>query len=117
MPSVLKPPRHHVFVRPANGFAGGSTCRSETLAAVPGVKGRSGGHNRLSVEEHRFRGTFRPARHGTWTPGPAVDGAVRKPSWLSSRAGAVWDTLAPIAQALGTLTPADVVAFATLCEL
>jgi len=31
---------------------------------MSGVAGRSGGHNRLSVEQHVFRGTFVPSRHG-----------------------------------------------------
>jgi hypothetical protein len=30
---------------------------------MAGVAGRSGGHNRLSAEEHLVRGTFRPSRH------------------------------------------------------
>lgn len=31
---------------------------------MSGVAGRSGGANRLSIEEHRIRGTFRADRHG-----------------------------------------------------
>jgi len=30
---------------------------------MPGVAGRSGGHNRLSISEHQRRGTFRRNRH------------------------------------------------------
>jgi hypothetical protein len=30
---------------------------------MSGVPGRSGGHNRLSIEEHQLRGTVRPSRH------------------------------------------------------
>jgi len=44
-------------------------------------------------------------------------GAVEKPVGLSAGAGAVWDELAPICVAMGTLTVADVRAFATLCEM
>lgn len=40
-----------------------------------------------------------------------------KPVGLSASAGLVWDELAPICVAMGTLTPADVRPFATLCEL
>jgi hypothetical protein len=36
---------------------------------------------------------------------------------MSRAAGAVWDELAPIALAMGTLTTADVRAFKTLCGL
>jgi hypothetical protein len=43
-------------------------------------------------------------------------GPIVKPT-LSIGAGLVWDRLAPIATAMGTLTAADVTAFATLCEL
>lgn len=35
---------------------------------MAGRKGRSGGHNRLSVEEHLLRGTFNPTRHGSRAP-------------------------------------------------
>jgi len=85
---------------------------------MPGVKGRSGGHNRKSLDEHRLMGSFRPARHGhllrstVTAPKP-----VLKPVTLSAEASGVWDALAPLALALGTLTPSDAWAFATLCEL
>jgi hypothetical protein len=36
---------------------------------MAGRKGRSGGHNRLSAEEHLLRGTFNVTRHG---PRPAA---------------------------------------------
>jgi hypothetical protein len=32
---------------------------------MAGRPGRSGGHNRLSVEQHILRGTFNPTRHGS----------------------------------------------------
>jgi len=44
-------------------------------------------------------------------------GAVEKPQGLSKWAETVWDELAPICLAMGTLTVADVRPFATLCEL
>lgn len=44
-------------------------------------------------------------------------GDVVKPSRLSRLAGIVWDELAPICVAMGTLTPADVRPFSRLCEL
>lgn len=44
-------------------------------------------------------------------------GDPQKPSGLSADAGRVWDELAPICLAMGTLTVADVRVFATLCEL
>lgn len=39
---------------------------------MAGVPGRSGGQNRLSVEEHERRGTLRPARHLKPVPPPAA---------------------------------------------
>lgn len=44
-------------------------------------------------------------------------GEVVKPSTLSMAAGLAWDEMAPVCVAMGTLTPADVKPFATLCEL
>lgn len=44
-------------------------------------------------------------------------GEVVKPGELSSHASGVWDRLAPVCLQMGTLTVADVPAFATLCEL
>lgn len=48
---------------------------------------------------------------------PTAPTPVVKPTRLTVLASQVWDELAPIAIKLGTLTAADVVAFATLCEL
>ena len=44
-------------------------------------------------------------------------GEVRAPRRLSTMAREVWDDLAPICLAMGTLTTADVRPFARLCEL
>jgi P27 family predicted phage terminase small subunit len=44
-------------------------------------------------------------------------GEIVRPETLSTGAVVVWDELAPICMAMKTLTPADVVPFATLCEL
>lgn len=44
-------------------------------------------------------------------------GEVVKPAELSGSAGVVWDRIAPVCLQMGTLTPADVPAFARLCEL
>lgn len=44
-------------------------------------------------------------------------GEVVKPAGLSVAAAVVWDELAPVCLAMGTLTPADVRPFGTLCEL
>src|SRR5688572_4230580 len=44
-------------------------------------------------------------------------GEVVKPEGLSPGASVVWDELAPICTAMGTLTRADVRPFKSLCEL
>jgi hypothetical protein len=44
-------------------------------------------------------------------------GLVEKPSVISGAAAVIWDGLAPICLAMGTLTVADVGTFRTLCEL
>lgn len=44
-------------------------------------------------------------------------GPVAQPVELSVGARAVWAELAPVCVAMGTLTPADVRVFATMCEL
>jgi hypothetical protein len=49
-------------------------------------------------------------------PTPPV-GEVIKPVDISPAAAGVWDELAPVALAMGTLTRADIRPFATLCEL
>ena len=44
-------------------------------------------------------------------------GEILRPAWLTAGAAGVWDELAPICLAMGTLTVADVRSFAGLCEL
>jgi len=39
----------------------------------------SGGHNRKSIEEHKFRGTYRPDRHGPDRPVPSSSPRPGKP--------------------------------------
>ncbi len=84
---------------------------------MSGTRGRSGGFNRKTIQEHRLAGTFRPSRHAHLEVLPGRIVPVAKPAFLSAGAGVVWDDLAPTAERLGTLTKADVRAFATLCEL
>jgi hypothetical protein len=44
-------------------------------------------------------------------------GEIQKPAELSAAGEQVWDELAPICLAMGTLTTADVRPFTTMCEL
>ncbi len=82
-----------------------------------GGKG-SGGSNRISVQEHKLRGTYRPARHGqrerletrhladaSEVPDP--------PDWLDADAKAEWWRLAP---KVAGLTEVDVGPLAVLCQ-
>jgi len=86
---------------------------------MSGVKGRSGGHNRKTLEQLKRTGSFRPGRHAKLTKAqaPAPMAAIEKPPYLSTGGAAVWDYLAPVAVRLGTLTASDATAFGTLCEL
>ena len=45
------------------------------------------------------------------------EGEANQHEDISGLAQKVWDELAPIASHMGTLTPADVASFTTLCEL
>lgn len=63
-----------------------------------------------------LRGNPSKKRLNAAEPQPPKGGVV-KPKGLSVVAGAIWDELAPIAVAMGTLTPADVRPFRMLCEL
>lgn len=63
-----------------------------------------------------LRGNPSKTKPNALEPKPPA-GAVTKPGGLSTGAAAVWDELAPICLAMGTLTVADVRVFGTLCEL
>ena len=62
-----------------------------------------------------LRGNPSKKRLNALEPQPPA-GDVVKPGSLSDGAGRVWDRLAPICLAMGTLTVADVSVFAVLCE-
>jgi phage terminase small subunit len=63
-----------------------------------------------------LRGNPGKRRLNAQEPKPPV-GDVGKPAMLCVAAASVWDEMAPIALSMGTLTTADVAAFATFCEL
>jgi hypothetical protein len=58
---------------------------------MAGRPGRSGGHNRLSVEQHILRGTFNPTRHGSrpsaLTAGPVPRTAPVPPALVTGLVG------------------------------
>src|SRR5262245_24180099 len=57
---------------------------------MPG-NSNSGGRNRLSVREHRLRGTFTRSRHGRWGEAPtAAPLSLEPPAFLSEDARLCW---------------------------
>lgn len=62
------------------------------------------------------RGTAQPCRD-TYRPLETPEGAVTPPPGMPLEALVIWDDLAPVAIALGTLKPADAYAFAQLCNM
>jgi hypothetical protein len=63
-----------------------------------------------------LRGNPGQRKLNTREPKPPA-GEIVKPSGLSAGAATIWDELAPICGVMGTLTPADLRPFRTLCEL
>lgn len=60
---------------------------------MPGVKGRSGGHNAKTQREHRLQGTFNATKHsGFRNPEPA-SGIPVPPKKLDGDAAAEWDRM------------------------
>ena len=60
---------------------------------MAGVKGRSGGQNAKTVEDHKLGGTFRGHRHaGVINPDPPK-GVPQPPKALSGDAAAEWDRM------------------------
>lgn len=92
---------------------------------MAGVKGRSGGHNRASAQEHRMRGTYRADRHGpidAGAPPPAPTGepstrpVVVQPPTLSRAERRFWDQVAPLLASARLLPPSDVELVADWCR-
>jgi hypothetical protein len=72
------------------------------------------GRRRQPAALRALRGNPGKARVRPAVTAPA--GSVVMPA-LSAGAGHVWEVLAPVCLTMGTLSPADTLAFATLCEL
>lgn len=78
---------------------------------MPGVKGRSGGHNRKPVAQHLAEGTYRAHRHGPAATITKPKGKLRKPDGLTDRQSAIWDELESMLPP-GVAGEADSIAFA-----
>ena len=85
---------------------------------MAGVKGRSGGHNRISPGEHQLRGTYRADRHGPVSPpgGEENAGPVAPPADLSAAEQQVWVYYAPLLASAHVLTPSDRDTLADYCR-
>lgn len=75
--------------------------------------------NRKTREQHLLEGnpsdlTEMELNHLEGVSVPA--GAIDPPTWLTDRARAEWDRLAPVAKEMNVLTVADVATFAMLCQ-
>jgi hypothetical protein len=91
---------------------------------MAGVKGRSGGHNRKSLDEHRIAGTFRPGRHRGLVIAHPSSGqptivaeleTIEPPDDMTTGERQVWEQLSPHALSARTLVPATRYAFQRLC--
>jgi P27 family predicted phage terminase small subunit len=77
----------------------------------------SGGHNRKSVWQHIFEGTYKPSRHG---PRPDFNELempmdIKPPRWFPDEAKAYFEQLAPQLWKLGTLDMLSLRLFEILC--
>jgi P27 family predicted phage terminase small subunit len=80
---------------------------------MAGVRGRSGGSNRKSVEQHHQQGTFRRDRHGEVDR--EATAAPEPPAYLDEGAQAVWRELMPSLAAFGLFTALDGPKLELLC--
>jgi len=90
-----------------------AVCWREDMMA--GVKGRSGGHNKLTPAEHRMRGTFRPSRHGARAH--AVGGRPEPAADLAGSALAEWNQVVARLETAGILSGTDDLVIAAYARL
>lgn len=83
---------------------------------MPGVKGRSGGHNKQSGALHVVKGTFRAGRHTLDAP-EAPQGAPEAPGVLTGEARAEWDRMTARLTTLKTLSTVDGALLWNYCQV
>lgn len=84
---------------------------------MPGVRGRSGGRNALTTQEHQQQGTFRADRHGdTPSPEPPV-GVPTSPKELTGDAADEWGRMVHRLSASKTLSIVDDAVLYQYCQL
>ena len=81
------------------------------------MAGRSGGHNRKSLDELRAVGTWRPDRHVSRSNAVAVPGWPRPPVPLGPIAAAEWKRMTHLMAAAGTLSREMAAALYQYCQL
>jgi hypothetical protein len=75
---------------------------------MAGVAGRSGGANKLSAEEHVFRGTFQPSRHlRPAAPAPAPVSAADRRRTLEGLSGGARRLVSGLLDNYGGFDPAS----------
>lgn len=77
----------------------------------------SGGGNRLSPEEHRLRGTYKPSLHGSFETPKAPRGLPEPPGKLTGPARKEWDRICACLEKLQTLSTVDASAIYQHCLL
>ena len=84
---------------------------------MPGVPGRSGGHNAKTIEQHHQEGTFRATRHaGYRNPNPPT-GAPEPPGPLTAGALKEWARMCARLDDSGTLSLVDDQVLYEYCKL
>lgn len=84
---------------------------------MPGVKGRSGGHNAKTVEEHKLAGTFQKSRHAGITNPDAPRGTPKPQKRLKGDAKREWVRMLVLLEQARTLTTIDGPALYQYCRL
>lgn len=84
---------------------------------MAGVKGRSGGRNARTTQEHVLRGSFRDDRHGGATTPEPPKGIPDPPKPLDGDALAEWDRMVARLTESGTLARVDDAVLYQYCRL
>jgi P27 family predicted phage terminase small subunit len=76
---------------------------------------------KLSVEQHKALGNYKPSRHDKPAAEPptsnVMQGRPKRPSYLSDEAKREWQRLTSLLSERGSLTPADASALTLHCEV
>jgi P27 family predicted phage terminase small subunit len=84
---------------------------------VPGVKGRSGGHNAKTVKEHKLQGTFQKVRHaGVRNPEPPP-GIPTPPKKIDGDSAEEWTRMVGRLAKSKTLSEVDDAALYQYCQM